>query len=68
MCPGESPGEWKALTVFIMADNLKGYEEVGRETGIYGAHTLSWEEVNANRRANIESDPQVIISKFVSYQ
>ena len=68
LCPGESPSEWKALTVFTMADDLKGHEEVGLETGVYGAHTLSWEEVNAKRRANIESDPQIIISKFVSYQ
>jgi hypothetical protein len=67
-CVPESPSAWKALTVFTMADDLKGQEEVGRETGLYGGHTLSWEEVNAERRANIESDPQVIISNFVSYQ
>jgi hypothetical protein len=68
LCPGESPSAWKALTVFTMADDLKGHEEVGRETGLYGGHTLSWEEVNAKRRANIESDPQVIISNLSSYK
>jgi len=67
LCPGESPSAWKALTVFTMADDLKGQEEVGRETGLFGAHTLSWEEVNVERRANIKSDPWVIISNFVSY-
>ncbi|KZT03172.1 FAD/NAD-P-binding domain-containing protein [Laetiporus sulphureus 93-53] len=52
---------WKALSVFMMLDEIKGHEESGRESGVYGGHTLSWEEVFGARRAKIEADPHVII-------
>lgn len=54
--------EWKAFSVFMMLSDLKGYEEAGPERGVYGNHTIPWEEVRAERRAKIESDPHVIIS------
>ncbi|KII84022.1 hypothetical protein PLICRDRAFT_436694 [Plicaturopsis crispa FD-325 SS-3] len=54
-------GEWRALTVLLMMDDIKGHEEAGPESGVYGDHTLAWEDVWAERRAKIEADPQVII-------
>ena len=40
--------------------DLKGYEEIGPEKILYGA---PWDDVLAARRAKIERDPHVIISK-----
>ncbi|TFK39171.1 dimethylaniline monooxygenase [Crucibulum laeve] len=57
----EGPGCWKAATVFIMADSLKGHEELGYELGVYGGHTLSWTDVQAERRKSVEVDPYVLI-------
>lgn len=56
--------EWKALSVFMMVSDLKEHEEAGPESGIYGGHTVSWEEVSRARRARIENNPHVIISKY----
>ncbi|KAI0941996.1 hypothetical protein AcW1_009664 [Taiwanofungus camphoratus] len=56
-----SSGKWKALSVLMMLEDIKGHEELGPEPGVYGGHTLSWEEVNAARRAKIESNPHVVI-------
>lgn len=39
-----SPTEMKALSVFVMMDDLKGHEEAGPETGLYGGHTITWNE------------------------
>ena len=57
-------GEWKALTVSMMLDDLQGHEEAGPESGIYGGHTLAWSDVNADRRAMVEQDPHVLISEY----
>jgi hypothetical protein len=65
LLPGESSGGWKALTVFTMADDLHGHEEMGHETSVCGEHIWSWEEVKADRHAKIESDPHVIISTYI---
>ena len=62
LLPDGTAGGWKALTVFIMANDLKGHEEMGHETGVCGDHIIAWEEVKAARRAKIENDPHVIIS------
>jgi hypothetical protein len=48
-----------------MAEDLKGHEEMGHETGVCGDHILSWEELEAERRAKIELDPHVIISTHI---
>ncbi|KAF9806316.1 hypothetical protein IEO21_08722 [Rhodonia placenta] len=53
--------DWKALSLFTMLDAIKGHEEVGPEPGVYGGHTLSWEEVDIARRKRIEEDPYVVI-------
>ncbi|KAF7350590.1 Flavin-binding monooxygenase [Mycena sanguinolenta] len=54
-------GEWKALTVFFMLTDIKGHEESGLETGIYGRHTLAWHDVHRECRQAIERDPHVLI-------
>ncbi|KAF7350597.1 Flavin-binding monooxygenase [Mycena sanguinolenta] len=54
-------GEWKALTVFVMLEDIKGHEESGPETGVYGGHTLAWHDIHRERRQAIERDPHVII-------
>ncbi|CAL1707427.1 unnamed protein product [Somion occarium] len=54
-------GEWKAWATFMMLVDLKGYEEVGPERGVYGGHTVAWSDVLAERRARIELDPQVLV-------
>ncbi|KAF9806315.1 hypothetical protein IEO21_08721 [Rhodonia placenta] len=56
-----SSGQWKALSVFLGVADIKGYEELGREPGHYGGHTLSWTDIFAERRRQIERDPYVIV-------
>ncbi|KAF9806313.1 hypothetical protein IEO21_08719 [Rhodonia placenta] len=58
---GQPSNEWKAMAVYLAVDDLKGHEELGPEPGVYGGHTLAWEEVFAARRARIEQDPYVIV-------
>ncbi|KAI5123150.1 hypothetical protein M0805_000853 [Coniferiporia weirii] len=55
---GEAP---KALTTMMMVSDWKGHEELSHESGVYDGHNLSWEEVQAQRRAEIERDPFVIV-------
>lgn len=55
--------EWRALTVYVAVEDIKGHEELGREAGVYGGHTIAWEEIYAARRSAIESDPHVVISE-----
>lgn len=57
----DASGEWKALSVCMYVTDLKGHEETDYELGIYGGHTLAWADVYAERRAKIETDPQVLI-------
>ncbi|EJC99000.1 FAD/NAD-binding domain-containing protein [Fomitiporia mediterranea MF3/22] len=52
---------WKAFSVYLEADEIIGHEELGHELGLYGGHTIAWEEVIGERRAAIEKDPQVLI-------
>lgn len=59
----EEKSIWKALTVMMMIDDWKGYEELAYGCGIYNDHNLSWEEIQKQRRLEIESDPQVLIGK-----
>ncbi|KAJ7479282.1 FAD/NAD-P-binding domain-containing protein [Mycena latifolia] len=54
-------GEWKALSVFMTLADIRGYEESGPEVGVYGGHTLAWEDVDRERRLKIEEDPYVLI-------
>jgi hypothetical protein len=64
----DEAGEWKALCVFMTIDDLKGYEEKGYDAGVYGGHTLAWEDVNMERRTKVEENPHVLIrTYFVTY-
>jgi hypothetical protein len=38
-------GQWKAFTVSMILDEVKGHEEKGPEEGVYDNHTLSWSDV-----------------------
>ncbi|KAJ7595852.1 FAD/NAD-P-binding domain-containing protein [Mycena floridula] len=60
LMPDEN-GEWKALSLFMSMAEIKGHEEAGAELGIYGGHTLLWEDVKRERRHQIETDPQALI-------
>jgi len=55
------PLAWKALTVMMMIDDWKGHEEVPYESGLFGGHTIAWEDVLKDRRDAIEEDPYVVI-------
>ncbi|KAH9946472.1 FAD/NAD-P-binding domain-containing protein [Amylocystis lapponica] len=59
--PEDSSSVWKALSVSLFLDEIKGHEEIGPSLGVYGGHTISWEEVNGEQIAKVESDPQVVI-------
>lgn len=56
---------WRALTVYVNATNIKGHEESGRELGIYGGHTIPWPVVITDRRKRIEESPHVLISELI---
>lgn len=56
-----SNGSWKALSVFMTVDDIKGHEEADHESGLYRRHTLTWQDVIADRHRAIEEDPQVLV-------
>ncbi|KAJ6528230.1 FAD/NAD-P-binding domain-containing protein [Mycena vulgaris] len=60
LSPTES-GEWRAMSVFMRLSEIRGYEEAGREDGIYGGHTLAWSDIVRERRLKIEQNPHVLI-------
>ena len=57
-------GQWKAMNVSMMASDLRGHEESEFELGMYGGHTLSWEDVLRDRKVAVESDPHALISQY----
>jgi len=57
----DGAGEWKALYVLMSVSDLKGFEEKGEEEGIYGGHTLAWEDIQLERRKRAEENPHVLI-------
>ena len=61
--------QWKALSVYVALEEIKNYEEAGFELGLYGDHNirLSWMEVSSKRRAEIEKEPQVLISEPIQF-
>ncbi|KAL0068592.1 hypothetical protein AAF712_004307 [Marasmius tenuissimus] len=60
-------GEWKALTVFMTMEDLKGHEERGYENGMWGAHTLAWGDVKVERAKPVEQNPFVLIGTWLVY-
>jgi len=63
MLQPDETGGWKALSVYMTMVDLKGHEEMGPESGYYDNHGKTWNEVFAERKERIESDPHVVISK-----
>ncbi|THG97872.1 hypothetical protein EW026_g4211 [Hermanssonia centrifuga] len=58
----DKDGEWKALIVSMVLADFKGHEEMpGRENFEDVAQNRSWGEMEADRRARIESNPHVVI-------
>lgn len=51
----------EALGLFMMITDWKGHEEVDYESGIYGGHTIAWQDIRAERRKEIEETPDVLI-------
>lgn len=39
----DEKGEWKALSVFFMMDELKGHGDLYPESGVYGGHTRAYD-------------------------
>ena len=58
-------GKWKALVVLIVLIDIRGHEEAGPESGVYGGHTLAWQDVKRGRREAIERSPHVLISALL---
>ncbi|KAF7359199.1 FAD/NAD-P-binding domain-containing protein [Mycena sanguinolenta] len=54
-------GQWKAISVMMQLADISGHEEWIQEEGAHGGHTLSWTDVNRERREIIEKDPYVLI-------
>ncbi|KAF7359206.1 Flavin-binding monooxygenase [Mycena sanguinolenta] len=54
-------GEWKAISVMMQLAEISGHEEWIQEEGAHEGHTLSWTDVNRERRETIEKDPYVLI-------
>lgn len=54
----------KAICMMMMLNDWKGYEESGHETVVPAGHTLAWEHLAAQRRAEVERDPTVVISMY----
>ncbi|KAJ7184407.1 FAD/NAD-P-binding domain-containing protein [Mycena filopes] len=54
-------GDWKAISVMMRLVDITGHEEWIQEDRIYGGHTLSWSDVNRDKREAIEKYPYVLI-------
>jgi hypothetical protein len=61
-------GDWKAMFVFLMVDDLKGHEERGSELGVYGGHTIPWETIRDERRQAAEKNPYAVICGLTTMQ
>ncbi|KLO16584.1 dimethylaniline monooxygenase [Schizopora paradoxa] len=59
--PVEGDVKPRAFALLLMVNDWKGHEELGFELGIYDGHNLSWEEVQAQRHHEIESNPDALI-------
>ncbi|KAJ3809772.1 FAD/NAD-P-binding domain-containing protein [Lentinula aff. lateritia] len=52
---------WKAFTLLVSLDSLKGHEPIGAEQGVYHGNLLCWSEVREQRARIIEANPHVLI-------
>ncbi|TCD65649.1 hypothetical protein EIP91_002417 [Steccherinum ochraceum] len=53
--------EWKAISVSMFVDDIIGHEELGHESGLFGGHTVTWQEVATKRKEKAEREPQVLV-------
>jgi len=63
----DGAGRWKALTVLMSMEDIRGHEEHGYENGMWGDHTLAWGDVKSQRVHRTEEDPRVLIGTWNSY-
>lgn len=61
----DEEGVWRALTVYMIALDIKGHEEPKGESGVYGDHMTHWSTISDSQRKSIEEDPQVLISRCI---
>ncbi|KAJ7771531.1 FAD/NAD-P-binding domain-containing protein [Mycena metata] len=54
-------GKWKALVVMMALADIKGYEEIEHELGVYEGHARAWTDVFIKRRQAVETKPHVLI-------
>ncbi|KIK62728.1 hypothetical protein GYMLUDRAFT_260001 [Collybiopsis luxurians FD-317 M1] len=57
----ESGSDWKAFTLLMCLESLKGHEPIGAEQGVYHGQSACWSEVRENRRRATEEDLQALI-------
>ncbi|KAJ3914245.1 FAD/NAD-P-binding domain-containing protein [Lentinula edodes] len=55
------PEVWRAFTLLVSLDSLKGHEPIGAEQGVYHGNLLCWSEVREQRARIIEANPHVLI-------
>ena len=56
-------GKWKSFYTYVEVEDIKGHEEEDHELGLYGGHTLEWGDIREERRAEVEKDPEILISE-----
>ncbi|KIK59264.1 hypothetical protein GYMLUDRAFT_245340 [Collybiopsis luxurians FD-317 M1] len=61
MQTGSASGKWKASTVFMTLDSLKGLEEPNAEGNIYHSRSPTWTEARTSRWQAAEKGPEVLI-------
>ncbi|KAF8830908.1 hypothetical protein HHX47_DHR1000063 [Lentinula edodes] len=61
------PEVWRAFTLLVSLDSLKGHEPIGAEQGVYHGNSLCWSEVREQRARIIEANPHVLIVLFQPY-
>ncbi|KAF5376623.1 hypothetical protein D9757_009601 [Collybiopsis confluens] len=54
-------GDWKASTVFMALDSLKGYEELSVDENLYGGRFPTWSEVREKTWKNTKRYPEVLV-------
>lgn len=54
-------GDWKASTVFMTLDSLKGHEELGADQDLYNGRFPTWLEECERKWKSAEREPEVLI-------
>ncbi|KIK62726.1 hypothetical protein GYMLUDRAFT_260000 [Collybiopsis luxurians FD-317 M1] len=57
----ESDSDWKAFTLLMALESLKGHEPIGAEQGVYHGQSACWSEVRENRQRMVEENLQALI-------